>query len=145
MLKARLERQPSTDQGTFGRLYFGRDAVFTVELPWRDNRRQMSCVPLGRYTCRLVNSPRFGRVYGLRDVPGRSHVLLHSANFGGDSSMGYTTQLQGCIAPCLHLGAMRNTEGKMQRAGLVSRPALRKLMLWANNQDFELEIVCLPS
>lgn len=35
---------------------------------------------------------------------------------------------------------MRNSAGNMQPAGLVSRPALARLMEWADGQPFELEI-----
>lgn len=139
-LLATLVRAPSTDQGSFGRLVFGATTVHTVELPWRDNRRQRSCIPPGAYTCALVKSPRFGRVYGVADVPGRANVLIHPANLGGDIEAGWDTQLQGCIAPCERLGVMRNTKGVVQVAGLVSRPALRRLMDWAGGQPFTLEI-----
>jgi hypothetical protein len=139
MLRATMQRSGSTDQGTFGVLEFGGQVVRTIELPWRDNLRQRSSIPLGTYQCGIVNSPRFGRVYGVRDVPGRSHVLIHSANLAGDVDMGWQTQLHGCIAPCLHIGQMQ-VNGKWQRAGLVSRPALRQLMDWADGRPFELEI-----
>lgn len=102
--------------------------------------RQRSCIPAGRYLCELVNSPRFGRVYGVRNVPGRSHVLIHAANLAGDVEAGWDTQLHGCIAPFERLGAMRNKAGRMQAAGLVSKPALRRLMDWAAGRPFELEI-----
>ena len=137
---ATLTRAESTDQGTFGVLRFGGQTVRTVELPWRDNARQRSCIPVGSYRCAIVQSPRFGRVYGVQNVPGRTHVLIHSANFGGDVDLGWTTQLHGCIAPCQRVGMMRNNAGKMQAAGLVSRPALNSLMAWANGQPFTLEI-----
>jgi len=139
-VRATLQRSASTDHGTFGVLSFGDQACRTTELPWRDNRKQKSCIPVGTYQCAIVNSPRFGRVYGVADVPGRSNVLIHSANFGGDVDMGYTTQLQGCIAPCERVGLMRNKAGEMQTAGLVSRPALNRLMAWANGKPFTLEI-----
>jgi len=135
-----LSRGPSTDQGTFGTLTFGGQVVHTLELPWRDNARQRSCIPPGSYRCALVSSPRFGRVYGVADVPGRTHVLIHAANLAGDVDLGWTTQLHGCIAPCLRVGAMRNNAGHMQRAGLVSKPALALLMAWAAGQPFTLEI-----
>lgn len=137
---ATLARAESTDQGTFGVLVFGGQTARTVELPWRDNARQRSCIPVGSYRCAIVQSPRFGRVYGVQNVPGRTHVLIHSANFGGDVDLGWTTQLHGCIAPCQRVGMMRNNAGKMQAAGLVSRPALNSLMAWANGQPFTLEI-----
>ena len=139
-MKATLQRGPSTDAGTFGVMTFGSEVVHTVELPWRDNARQRSCIPLGTYKCAIVKSPRFGRVYGVSGVPGRSHVLIHSANFGGDETKGFDTQLHGCIAPCMRVGVMRNKAGNMQPAGLVSRPALARLMEWADGAPFELEI-----
>ena len=139
-MRCTLVRGPSTDEGTFGLLTFGAEVVRTVELPWRDNRPQRSCIPKGVYRCLLVNSPKFGRVYGVHNVPGRSHVLIHAANVAGDVDMGWDSQLHGCIAPVTRLGAMRNKSGVMQRCGLVSRPALAKLMSWAGGQPFELEI-----
>ena len=137
---ARLRRAPSTDQGTFGVLTFGTQTVRTLELPWRDNRRQVSCIPPGSYRCSIVKSPKFGRVYHLASVPGRSAILIHSANLAGDVDKGYTTQLQGCIAPCLKTGVMRNKAGFLQTAGLISRPALNQLTAWAAGNPFTLEI-----
>jgi hypothetical protein len=136
---AKLKRGQSTDEGTFGVLTFGNKQVFTTELPWRNNLQQKSCIPVGTYQCAIVNSPRFGKVYGVKNVPGRSHVLIHAANFGGNSDLGYTTQLHGCIAPAMRLGQLM-TNVKMQRAGLVSKPALNLLMAWADGQPFTLKI-----
>ena len=140
MLAAKLTRAPSTDQGTFGLLVFGQSTVRTLELPWRDNTPQKSCIPTGTYRCQIVKSPRFGKVYHVTNVPGRSAVLIHSANFAGDVDKGWTTQLHGCIAPFLKTGIMRNNAGVMQASGLVSRPALNMLMDWADGQPFDLEI-----
>lgn len=140
MKRATLKRGESTDQGTFGVLQFGARVVRSLELPWRDNARRRSCIPPGAYRCTLVRSPRFGSVYLVNQVPGRSDVLLHPANFAGDVDLGWTSNLEGCIAPCLKVGVMRNAAGAMQRAGLVSRPAVTELMAWAGGQPFELEI-----
>ena len=144
-LIARLQRSPSTDQGTFGRLMFGTRTLHTTELPWRNNRQQRSCIPVGVYQVALVNSPKFGKVYGVANVPGRSNVLIHSANLGGDVDLGWQTQLHGCIAPAERLGAMQipATEtypARMQAAGLISRSALAGFMAWAGGQPFTLEI-----
>lgn len=137
---ARLVRGQSTDEGTFGVLSFGPHRLRSLELPWRGNARQRSCIPVGLYFCSLVNSPRFGRVYGVANVPNRSHVLIHSANFAGDVALGFASQLQGCIAPCEKVGRMRNPQGQWQAAGLLSRSALTKLMTWAADRHFTLEI-----
>lgn len=133
-------RAHSTDEGTFGLLRFGGDAVYTLELPWRDNAPKRSCIPAGVYACCIVQSPRFGRVYEITNVLGRSHVLAHPANLAGDADKGYTTQLEGCIAPAMRLGRMKNKAGAMQAAALVSKPAFDKLMAWGAGQPFQLEI-----
>lgn len=65
----------------------------TLELPWLENQRGKSCIPVGTYSMEYSYSPAFRRnTWRLIDVPGRSGVLIHAANF--------TRQLRGCIAPC---------------------------------------------
>ena len=139
-LRVTLTRGPSTSHGTFGVLQFGSDSVKTLELPWRDNRPQRSCIPAGTYRVSIVNSPKFGRVYGVQGVKGRSSILIHPANFAGDVDLGYTSQLHGCVSLHTRSGLMRNKAGNMQLAGLVSVPAVRKFMEWANGRPFTLEI-----
>jgi len=138
--RAIITRGQSTDQGTFGVLSFGDSTMRTLELPWRDNKRARSCIPAGEYQCRLWNSPKFGRVYQVYGIKGRDLVLIHPANFAGDVERGWATHLHGCIAPCYRVGSIRNPSGVMQRAGLVSRPAVREFMSWAKGEPFILDI-----
>lgn len=138
MPEAVLMRIESTDEGTFGLLAFGPHRLRSLELPWRGNRRQRSCIPQGRYRCRMVTSPKFGRVYQVQDVPGRSAIFIHSANLAGDVDQGWDSQLHGCIAPFQTPGRLRNTAGEWQRAGLVSRPAVTRLVAWAGGAEFDL-------
>jgi hypothetical protein len=140
MKTVRIVRGESTDEGTFGVMTFGPNAVFTSELPWLDNLPHRSCIPTGSYPCHVVNSPHFGKAYGVFDTPDRSSVLIHPANFAGNVGRGWQTELEGCIAPSLKRGALRNKFGHLQRAGLVSRPAVTKLMSWAAGEPFTLEI-----
>ena len=63
----------------------------TVELPWKDNQRRISCIPPGTYTAIKHTSPKFGPCLWILDVPGRSEILIHPANYWHD--------LLGCIAP----------------------------------------------
>lgn len=135
MKHATLTRDPSTDEGTFGSLAFDGETLHTIELPWRDNKPRESCIPVGVYRCEIVQSPKFGRVYGLKDVPGRSHILIHAANYGGDVSKGCRSDLLGCIAPCMAFGRLNG-----QMAGLSSRAALAEFMAWAGGEPFELVI-----
>lgn len=140
MNSATLLRRKSTNQGTPGTLSFGTQVVGTMELPWRNNTKKLSCIPLGTYRCIWSRSSKFGMCYHVMDVPGRSSVLIHAANLAGDILLGYDTQLQGCIAPCMKLGFLRNKAGAMQLAGLVSRPALLRLEDWGGKATFELRI-----
>ena len=141
MKRATLIREESTDEGTFGFLALeGGPTLRTTELPWRDNATGKSCIPPGVYRCSMVDSPRFGRTYGVQDVPGRSHVLIHSANFGGDTEQGWHTELQGCIAPAMSVGVLSNPAGQVQRAGIGSKKAMQALIAWSARLTFELEI-----
>lgn len=63
----------------------------TLELPWKDNQVRVSCIPEGTYYCKPRVSPRHGKHFILEDVPGRTYILIHIAN--------YTRELMGCIAP----------------------------------------------
>lgn len=140
MKRATLARADSTDQGTPGVLTFGTEVCRTLELPWRDNKPQRSCIPTGTYSLLWLRSPKFGFCYHVLSVPGRANVLIHAANFAGDVELGWVSQLHGCIAPCLRLGMMRPAGHAMQMAGLVSRPALERFQDWGNKDDITLEI-----
>lgn len=62
-----------------------------LELPWKNNERRVSCIPAGTYQIIKHTSPKFGQCYWVQDVPNRSEILIHPAN--------YHHQLLGCIAP----------------------------------------------
>lgn len=67
--------------GTFGSLYIDDWPVcVTLELPWRNNDPQVSCIPTGLYTAKRVESPKFGNTFEVENVPNRSHILFHGAN-----------------------------------------------------------------
>lgn len=85
-----VQRVWSDDTGTFG--VFSDDKgpfAVTVELPWRDNAKMVSCIPAGKYLCKRVKSPKHGDTFEITGVPGRSSVLFHKANTIAD--------LLGCI------------------------------------------------
>ena len=148
MKRARLIRGPSTEHGTLGRLVLqgrsgGGDSLAsivldTMEPPWLDNRRR-SCIPTGLYEVRPHRSPRYGACYLVAGVPGRSHILVHAGNVGGDVERGLHTHTLGCLLPGLARGQLR-VRGRMQRAVLSSRPAVRHFMQWADGEPVTLEI-----
>jgi len=63
----------------------------TLELPWLNNQRRVSCIPEGTYKAIPHTSPKFGKTLWLQTVPGRSEILIHSGNFTRDTL--------GCILP----------------------------------------------
>lgn len=132
-----LERFKTGDQGTLGRIRIGKEIFYTLELPWRDNRPNTSCIPAGVYACKFTMSPRFGySMYLVDGVNNRSGVRIHSANFAGDKTLGYKSQLSGCISLGLHYGKMGG-----QDAVLLSKPAIRKFESLLERKSFILEII----
>jgi hypothetical protein len=146
-----LERRDFGDQGTFGRMIVsGWDKIlFSGELPWHDNKTNISCVPTaewclahgfclpeGLYHLKMRYSGHLGWCYWLKDVPGRSWCLVHPATYMGDEALGFRTQLRGCIALGYNLGLM---EG--QKAVLRSRPAVVNFMNYMKREPFMLRII----
>src|SRR3546814_4982048 len=92
MLVLRLARTYHED-GTNGSLSIdGQHICHAIELPWRNNRRNTSCIPEGRYRLGLFPSARLGMRICVEGVPKRSGILIHAANDA-------VTELRGCIAP----------------------------------------------
>lgn len=75
---------------TLGLLDAGGFHCFSLELPWLGNKQDVSCIPAGRYTGRKILSPSNGYCIEIMDVPGRTHIQVHAAN--------YTRQIRGCAA-----------------------------------------------
>ena len=89
-----LLRDTFSDESTIGELFIdGERFCDTLELPWRDNQRSISCIPTGSYKVRL----RYPRESATRDylhllvqdVKDRSFILIHRGNKSSDS--------RGCV------------------------------------------------
>lgn len=102
------------EKGVSGTLeYNGKRICDCIEPPWRDNQRQISCIPEGRYLLTLRSSIRFGWHLLVNNVPGRNLILIHAFNNAMRES-------RGCIGP------VKKLTGPGQ--GLYSRDALFGLM-----------------
>ena len=132
-----ISRVASSDQGTLGVLCVPaiQFVCYTLELPNRNNMRSISRIPAGTYKTILTQSPRHGFVYHVLSVPKRSAILLHAGNFAGDTSLGYLSDVEGCIILGERYGIMRK-----QRAVLVSKPAVRRFEAAMNSEPFMLTI-----
>lgn len=97
MKKYIVTRTAKTERGTYGtiREQFLEPFAVTYELPWRGNKKNISCIPPGKYFAERA-------VYGVSkikkkqyesfiilDVPRRSGIFLHVGNSIQDS--------RGCI------------------------------------------------
>ena len=61
----------------------------TLELPWKQNKQSISCIPEGTYKYRIAASPRTGNlVIWIDNVPNRTSIQIHAGN--------YTRQIEGC-------------------------------------------------
>lgn len=99
--------------GTNGKLECkGRFICYTIELPWHDNAKRVSCIPEGEYVLRKRYSKKFRWHIEVVDVENRSFILFHPANNA-------LRELNGCIAPVTKLSG--------PGLGLESRQAFIKL------------------
>ena len=111
------------DNCTIGKLFFrGERVCYTIERPWLNNEKNISCIPPGEYFLQPYHSSRFPDCFslgsinlgvGLTEKFHRNHILIHPGNFPDD--------IQGCIAPgeTLHpstwgVGSSRVAMGKLR-------------------------------
>jgi hypothetical protein len=111
----RLIRYEETETETLGRLYCGNNVEFyTLELSYRENQKNKSCIPVGTYTCKRFTSKRHGLTWRLQDVPGRSGIIIHAGNTHRDT--------RGCILLGICVGILNG-----KKAVLKSRKAMTSL------------------
>lgn len=89
-----LIRDTFTKESIIGKLHVNGEVFCdTLELPYKDNQRRISSIPIGVYNVRL----RYPRESGTRDylhllvqdVPNRDFILVHRGNKSSDS--------RGCV------------------------------------------------
>lgn len=135
-VKLLLSRIGTSNQGTLGTISSNVGfACCTLELPWRDNRINVSCIPEGDYSCIPVKSRKFGDVYWVNPVENRTGILIHSGNFAGDSSEGLRTHSYGCILLGRYFGTIKN-----QLAVFFSRSTIRSFMDHMDGMEATIEI-----
>ena len=139
MIHMTLTRKETSAEGTFGLLESEALQMHTGELPWRDNARSISCIPPGEYLCVSHISPKHGHCFWLQDVPGRSEILIHAANWMGDKALGFKSNLEGCIA--IGMKFARDVGVKDQDMLQQSQLALAKLIEYTDFKAFNLTII----
>jgi len=85
-----IERKLSNNNCTMGYLIADSKIIcYTLELPWKDNASNISCIPVGTYNGILRYDKTDGWRIQLENVPNRTGVQIHMGN--------YTRQIEGCI------------------------------------------------
>lgn len=134
---ALLKRQIKTEFATLGTLEImdaNNKSVFrckTLELPYRSNKKVISCIPLGIY--RVINkfSLKFGECFQVLNVKDRSGILFHIGN--------NQTNTHGCILVGAFFSFNSNVENWQIYESTKTMQVLRDL----NIREFELLIVDL--
>ena len=102
-----LQREKSPKDRTLGHVNLPDGTLIsTLERPWLDNQRSISCIPAGIYKFKLDTHGRF-QWFRLLDVPGRSNIEIHLGSKPEHS--------EGCI--------------------LMSRPDIKSLLWWFNDEQ----------
>jgi len=107
-----LLRQTSTSEGVYGRLFWpGLEVpIYTAEKPNLDNQPNISCIPEGIYLCSPEMYNKGGYMaFGIRNVPGRSNILIHKGNGPPD--------VKGCVVVGLEVGTYQRIRGVLNSAG----------------------------
>ena len=133
-LRIKIERYDHGKKQTLGRLFVldGKRVVYTchtLELPWKNNQFQVSCIPEGTYKVVRRTSARFKNHFHLTNVPDRSLILIHAGN--------YYTDILGCILVGKGLADL-NKDGLKD---VTSSKATLTDLLAQMPSNFEIEIV----
>ena len=94
MINLLLIRNTFSKESILGELFLNGELICdTLENPWKDNQRNISCIPEGEYPVRLrLARESASRDYLhllVQDVPNRDWILFHRGNTAKDTS--------GCI------------------------------------------------
>lgn len=129
MKELKLIRSSITDEEILGTLYLeGQEVCKTLELPYKDNANNISCIPAGSYTLSPYPSKKFGEVYIVENVPGRTGILIHKGNT--------TDDIRGCILVGLEYGRLDD-----KRAVLYSQAAMNKLKRLLGEESYKFVVL----
>ncbi len=88
-----LYRHIYGEKSTLGILTYKGISFYTIELPWLDNKKRISCIPEGTYDVVIRGADQSAKFdyehLHILNVPDRSYILFHVANYPKD--------ILGCI------------------------------------------------
>ena len=107
--------------------------TYSLELPWLDNQRNISCIPEGIYPLVRRQSARFRDDLLIENVPDRDLILLHPANDASE-------ELRGCVAPVMRL--LGSDKGSYSRIALE---LIMACLLYTSPSPRDLSTSRMPS
>lgn len=131
MKHAYLLRDEVTSKYIRSRLLIDGEEFQVIERPWLNNKSNESCIPVGTYKVTYLPrsaSGRYRKVFHIRQVEGRSGILIHQGNLVEHSK------------GCLIIGKRRGRLGS-KAAVLNSKTALNELNKITGGEDFTLQIL----
>lgn len=135
-----ITRTKYTDKETFGNLVAHRNGklfrCLTLELPWKNNKKKVSCIPRGFYTGTLTYWPAKKRSnYLLSPVPERDGIFMHFGNYAYRPTS--KPDIEGCILLGSSYGDLNddNVDEILNTKATVD--AFQKFM---NNEPFDIKI-----
>lgn len=135
-MKILIERYSYGEMQTLGSLFLLSDndtilsKYHTLELPNKDNRRRVSCIPEGEYIAVKHSSPKYSECFWIQDVPNRSEILIHKGNFYFD------------ILGCILIGSdLRDLNKDGLQDVVSSSKSVRELFNMVKQDKIEIKIV----
>ena len=125
-----IERYDDDERGRYGSLATGDFDCYTLELPWNDNKPNVSCIPEGTYEAFVDHNVTIGGKYviRLRDVPDRTGILIHVGN--------YTSDIAGCI-----LVGNSQVTNSVKKMVTSSKNTMENLLTEVGVEDLMVEII----
>lgn len=121
-MKGNIIRTEQSGEGTFGVfLIDGKFFSVSLELPWRQNKASISCIPAKTYSCQRTKSPlvesltkgKWDETFEVTGVPGRSRILLHAGNL--------ITNTKGCILVAQYFGKLKGDRAALNSGATFDR------------------------
>lgn len=135
MIKMELKRMDKLDDRILGSLtvYSDNESTdfCTLELPYKNNQRNVSCIPCGKYKVSKRFSEKYGNHFKVENVPNRSDILIHVGNYPSDT--------RGCILIGTDIRDI-NADGKNE---VVNSKFAMKRLLTILKHEKEIEILII--
>lgn len=131
----KIIRTVPNEKQTLGKFFIINDSVVefdchTLELPWKENKKNESCIPKGTYRMKRRFSNKHGQHWHIQNVFDRDMILIHTGNFH--------TQIQGCVLVGMGLADI-NKDGCLDVT--ESKVALERINDILINDEYELIIL----